>query len=798
MKISRRWLSRHLDLAGLEAGRIAEDLGLTTAEIERVEAWPASLSGVVVGEVLECGRHPNAERLSVTKVAVGQGTLDIVCGASNVARGQKVAVAPPGTSLPGEVRVEKAKIRGVESHGMILSEREMGIGEEHDGILVLPAGAKVGTALADALDLRDDVLEIDNKSITHRPDLWGHYGFARELAAIYGRPLAPPPAALRSGPGEPFPVKVADEDLCPLYLALPFEGARNSASPLWLKRLLLAVGQRPLGAVVDLTNFVMLDLGEPTHAFDRKRLRGGRIEVRRAKEGERMKTLDGVERAFTREDLLIADGEGPVAVAGVMGGEASEVRADTGALVLECAAFHPVSVRRTAQRLGLRTEASARFEKSLDPTLVDWAASRFVELLPQVCPGARVTGPATRAGHWKFSPRTIPLRAERTRGRLGVALPTEKMAEFLRRLQFSVEPAGADLRVGVPSFRATKDVTIEDDLVEEIGRMLRYGNIPPSIPSFPARPPAPDEERMLARAAADALAGPLGFREAYGYTFLADEAVEALALGGEPFVRVRNPIAENLSRIRRDLLPSLLGFLPKNLLLFEEVRLFEIGKGSRPETSSAPGEPLEVHEIAAVWASRTEAREGAFGRARGIASALLERLRVERVEERPFDGKPARPFAHPVRGVRLGAGAAAIGFAAELDPRARRALGLPVPVALVSLDLRAILGVRAPGRRFRPIPRFPAVKVDVALALPERVPAARVEEAVRGAAAGLSGEIELFDLFRGGSLGAGRKSLAFHVTLVSDERTLTEEDSARFLDRVEAAAKGLGGELRRA
>ncbi len=797
MKISRRWLSRHLDLAGLEAGRIAEDLGLTTAEIERVESYPASLSGVVVGEVLECGRHPNAERLSVTKVAVGGGTLDIVCGASNVARGQKVAVAPPGTALPGDVRVEKAKLRGVESHGMILSEREMGIGEEHDGILVLPPGARVGEEVADALDLRDDVLEIDNKSITHRPDLWGHYGFARELAAIYGRPLAAPPASPRPAPGEPFPVEIADADLCPLYLALPFEGARNAPSPVWLRRLLLAVGQRPLGAVVDLTNFVMLDLGEPTHAFDRRRLRGGRIEVRRARQGERMKTLDGVDRSLTREDLLIADAEGPVAVAGVMGGEASEVRADTGAFVLECAAFHPVSVRRTAQRLGLRTEASARFEKSLDPTLVDWAAARFVELLPQVCPGARVTGPATRSGSWRFTPRTIPLRTERTRARLGADLPTEKMADFLRRLGFSVEPAGADLRVGVPSFRATKDVTIEDDLVEEIGRMLRYGNIPPSIPSFPAKPPPPDEERALGRAAADALAGPLGFRETYGYTFLAEETVEALALGGEPFVRVKNPIAGNLARIRREILPSLLGFLPKNLLPFEEVRLFEIGKGYRPESPNDAGEPLEVHEIAAVWASRADAREGAFGRARGVATTLLERLRVETVEERPFDGKPPRPFAHPVRGVALGSGGAAIGFAAELDPRARRTLGLPAPVALVSLDLRAILGVRAPARRFRPIPRFPAVKVDVALALPESVPAAAAGEAVRRAAARLAGEIELFDVFRGGSLGEGRKSLAFHVALVSDERTLTDEDAARFLDRVESAAKALGGELRR-
>lgn len=765
--------------------------------MEGVERFPSGLDDVVVGEVLECGRHPSADKLSLARVAIGEGTiLPIVCGARNVAKGQKVAVAPPGTVLPGGAKVEKAKIRGVESHGMILSEREMALGEDHEGIVVLDPEAKVGEPLADAWGLRDWVMEIDNKSITHRPDLWGHYGFARELAAIYGRPLASPPAPLQASGGEPFPVEIADPELCPLYLALPFEGARTRPSPRWLRHLLLAVGQRPLGAVVDLTNFVMLDLGEPTHAFDRRRLRGGRIVVRRARRGERMKTLDGVERAFTEEDLLIADGEGAVAIAGVMGGEASEVRPDTASFVLECAAFHPVSVRRTAQRLGLRTDASARFEKSLDPILVDWAAARFVELLPEVCPGARLAGPATRAGDWKFVPRTIRLRTARARERLGLPLPAERMAESLRRLQFGVEPAGEDLRVSVPSFRATKDVTIEDDLVEEVGRMVRYGNIPPAVPSFPAEPPPPDGERALARAASDELAGPFGFREAYAYSFVPEETVEALRLGDEPYVRVKNPIAENLCRVRREILPSLLGFLPKNLLLFEDVRLFEIGKGYRPERGNERGGPFEVHEIGTVWGTR-EGGE-AFARANGVARALLDRLGVEGVETLPFEGRPPRPYAHPVRGVRLEAGGKPLGFACELDPRARRALALSGSVALVSLDLRTILEVRVPARRFRPIPRFPAVKVDVALAVPESVAAAAIERAIREAAQGLADEVELFDLYRGPALGEGRKSLAFHVSLVSDARTLTDRDAAAFLDRVESAARSLGGELRRA
>jgi len=797
VKISWNWLGRHVDLSGLSPEGVAEELTRKTAEVEGVEAFGEAYAALRVGEVLECAPHPNADRLRFARVALEKGiVLPIVCGAPNVEKGQRVAVAPPGARLPGGLAVERAKIRGVESHGMILSERELAIGDDHEGILVLGSECAVGASLAEALGLQDAVLEIDNKSLTHRPDLWGHYGFAREIAAIFERDLAAPPGRLATFPGGSVPVEIAAPDLCPLYLALPFDADGGARSPLWLRALLLAVGQRPLGAVVDLTNYVMFDVGEPTHAFDRTRLSGDRIGVRRAREGERLRTLDGADRALGTADLVIADGERAVAVAGVMGGEASEVTAKTRRFVLECAAFEATSVRLTAQRLGVRTEASSRFEKSLDPAFAEQAASLFVALLPEVCTGSKVTGPASIAGAWKPARKTIRLRGERARERLGAPIPTGEIASALRRLRFEVESEGDDLRVGVPTWRATKDVTIEEDLLEEAARMIGYDRLPQAVPVFPTTPPPQDPLRLLARRVADFLAGAAGFHEAYGYSFLADETVARLGLEGEAYTRLRNPISKDLARIRREILPSLLAHLPKNATEFEDVRLFEVGKGYRPEEANERGEPREVFEAAAVWAAPVRDPDEPFARAKGAAEALLRRLTVEDLRWIPASG-PIRPYLHPVRAVRIDAGEIPLGFAGELDPGVRRGLGLPHPVSVLSFDLGGLL--RAAGsRRFERVPRFPAVRVDVALALPEEISAARGEETIRRAAGSLFAGCEVFDVFRGEALGEGRKSLAYHVTLRSPDRTLDEKDTATLLDALAREIAAVGGELRRA
>ncbi len=464
MKISYRWLARHLDLSGIPPQRVVEDLTLSTCEVDALERFLPHLSDVVVGHVVQREKHPDADKLSYCQVDVGgPEILNIVCGAPNVRAGLKVAVARVGTSLPGDLKIKKAKIRGLESCGMICSERELGLGDEHDGIWELPLDLPIGKPVAEALGWDDWVIEIDNKSITHRPDLWCHRGIASEIAAMHGRSLRALDLALPAqGNAKACPVRIESAS-CVRYLALPIDGVRATRSPDWLRALLFAVGQRPIDLLVDVSNFVMLDLGQPNHIFDRTRLSPEGIVVRNAREGESLRTLDGIDRKLASNDMLICSGDEPVALAGIMGGEGSKVAAGTTSLLLEVACFHAATVRRTAQRLALRTDSSARFEKNLDPTLPLKAAAHLVRLLRELQPGLSLPAPLTDAGKWTDPALTIELRGARVRSLLGAEIEDARIAAILTALGFGVRAAGGVLHVSVPSARATKDITIEQD-----------------------------------------------------------------------------------------------------------------------------------------------------------------------------------------------------------------------------------------------------------------------------------------------------------------------------------------------
>ena len=637
MWISYRWLGRHVDLAGLSPEDVASDLTLHTAEVEGVEPFAPQLGDVVVGHVVERERHPDADKLSLCRVDAGAGELlSIVCGAPNVDAGQRVAVATVGTVLPGGLKIKRSKIRGVESFGMICSESELELSDDHSGIWVLPGEAAVGRPVAEALDCADWRIEIDNKSLTHRPDLWGHRGIARELAGIRGRELKPlpcelPPPGLAYGEGEPFPVRVEDPD-CSRYLALSIDGVRVTRSPDWMRMLLLAAGQRPIDLLVDVSNFVMLDLGQPNHLFDRRGLSAEGIVVRKARAGERMKTLDGVERALEPSDLLICDGPEPVALAGVMGGEQTAVEEETDALLLEVATFDPVCVRRTSARLGLRTDASARFEKHLDPTLPMQAAGHLVALLRELQPDLRLPAPITDAGEWSDPAGTLALRPERARAVLGAGIPDGEIRRLLESVGFGTEP-GPDgtLQVAVPSARATKDVTIEEDLIEEVGRLYRYDRIDEQPLVGPLLPAPRDERRQLVRRVQDRLSLAARYHEVQTYSFLSDELARAVGEEDRPAVEVLNPVAEGTGRIRRSVVPSLLGLLEKNLRHRERARLYEIGKGYHPERSNGRGEPAELHELGVVLAGPPPAPgarfdAGATAQLRGVLDDLLVAL----------------------------------------------------------------------------------------------------------------------------------------------------------------------------
>ncbi len=809
MHISYRWLGRHVDLTGISPQKVVEDLTLSTAEVEGLTRFLPHLSKTVVGHVVQRDKHPDADKLSVCKVDVGTSELQqIVCGAPNVAAGQKVCVALSGTELPGDVKIKKSKIRGVESNGMICSERELGLGDEHDGIWVLPASAHVGKPVAEELGFDDWVIEIDNKSLTHRPDLWGHRGLAGEIAAMHGLALKPLSFEMpATGNARPYPVRIETVG-CSRYLALPLDGVAAKRSPDWLRALLFAVGQRPIDVLVDVSNFVMLDIAQPNHVFDRSRLSPEGIVVRNARSGETMKTLDGIERKLTVSDMLITSGGNPVALAGVMGGEGSKVEAGTRSLLLEVAAFHPGTVRKASQRLALRTDSSARFEKSLDPTLPLKAAAHFVHTLKELAPELSLPAPITDVGEWKDPARTIRLRTERVRALLGADITDARISSILASLSFGVKGSGGTLEVQVPSARATKDITIEQDLVEEVGRIHRYGNIPEQVLVANIAPPPRDarwKRRMMVRAIQDRLSGAARFHETMSYSFVGDELLAQL---GEtnPHVAVVNPVAEGFSKIRRSVMPSVLAAAAANRRHRADVHLFEIGKGYLPEHANEYGEPREVHECALVLCSAPPAKDARFDdnallRLRGIVDDLVRALRLLpiawTIDATPFS------WAHPRMALVGSAGdeGQQVARLAALEPKVRRTLGLTgelesdAACALLSID--ALLQCTPREGGYTPIPKFPAVKVDVAIATASATNSGALVAAIEKSGKGLVRGVELFDLYTGDRLGPDRKSLAYHVDLASDQKTLSEAEVQKFLERLERELTALGAELRK-
>ena len=842
MFLSYKWLGRHVDLSGLSPADLARDLTLCTAEVEGLEPFAPALAEVVVGHVLSRDPHPDADKLGVCRVDLGDGAEpeQIVCGAPNVGPGQLVAVAKLGSALPdgegGRFKIKKAKIRGVESRGMICSERELGLGDEHDGIWVLPLDAAasadaIGRSVAEVLGAveghYDWLIEIDNKSLTHRPDLWGHRGIAGEIAAIYDRELAPIPTELPpTGDAAPTPIRVESAG-CLRYIGLAIDGLENGKAPEWMRHLLLAVGQRPLDLFVDVSNFVMLDLGQPNHLFDRTALGADGIVVRDAAEGETMTTLDEVERRLDPADVLITSGGEAVALAGVMGGEASKVREGTTSLLLELAAFDPVRVRRTSQRLALRTDSSTRFEKHLDPTLPAKAAAHLVALLAELQPGLSLPSPPAEDGTWTDPACDVRLRPDRCRAILGLdadALPDARIEAMLTSLGFGVATGGPAWTIAVPSARATKDVGLEEDLIEEVGRLYRYDHIPEQRITASLTPPPRDPRRALVRRVQDRLSGAAAFHETMAHSFLDEALCAKLGITDEPCVRVKNPVAEGYERIRRSVVPSLPGLVEGNLRQAPELRLFEVGKGYRPEFAAGEhAEPDEVHEagllLARAGAVDTDpaafAGTSLFALKAAVADLLVavECARPDRggvpglawTRPEPEDALP--PYAHPGKAMVARAtdpeGKAhgpALAWLAELEPGVAAGLGLTgelaCDVALGAVSIDALLEATEQPLVHRPLPRYPGVKVDVALALDATTDAADVERVLVQAGKGLVADLELFDLYVGDKVGEGRKSMAWHVLLQSDTKTLGEKDMAKFLQRVGGAAQRLGGELR--
>jgi phenylalanyl-tRNA synthetase beta chain len=815
MRVPISWLRSYCSPA-LDTFALAEKLAMTGTEVERVETHGVSgLEYFVVGKVLEAHRHPDADRLTVCQVDIGSGApSQIVCGAPNVAAGQTVAVGTPGSVMPDGTRLKTAKLRGEPSHGMILAEDEVAIGADHDGIMVLEDAWPAGTPLAEVLPIADEVLVLEITS--NRPDCLGVYGVAREVHAATGAPLASPPWREDLGSlGELSGARVRVEtERCRRFTARAFEHVSVGPSPRWLKARLMAAGQRPISNVVDITNYVMLLTGQPLHAFDLDRIAGGELTVRRAGAGERMDTLDGQTRTLTDEMVLIADGEGPTSIAGVMGGARSEVGAQTTRVLMEVATWDGANVHRTSLALGLRSEASGRNEKGLQPESAMEAQVLATRLMIEVC-GASVRPGTIDVGGEGPPPRTIRLREARVGGLLGLEVPRERQREILTALGFSVADADeppfegrGGLAVTVPPFRRG-DITREADLIEEIARLGALEELPATLPPRRGASGRLTPRQRLRRQAADALTAQ-GLWEIVGWSFEGPELAGRLRIAERPVVRLRNPMSAEQSRLRTTLLGSLLDVAARNrarnpdpahpLALFETGAVYLARQGAEPPATDEPHHVagLLIGEVRpATW--RVPAPPVAdFFVAKGVLGGMLDAVRVPWRVRAP-DPPPAAPFLHPARSAEVLVGPAGepAGWLGELHPTIAAQWDIDDPVAAFELNLdRVAAHVAAPG--YEDVTSFPEVREDLAVILADAVPAESVIAVVREAGGRLLAGAEVFDVYRDAErVGEGKVSLALRLRFRAPDRTLTDEEVSARRRRIAAAlAERLEGRVR--
>ncbi len=798
MDLSLNWLSDYVDLSGLTPETIAHELTMKTALIEGFVDHRAALTGVMVGEVLSCGPHPGADRLRVCEVSVGDGAepAHVVCGAPNVEPGQKVVYAPVGVRLPNGVKLKKAKIRGEPSYGMICAEDELGLGPEHDGILVLDQELAAGTPIADIPGMADVVFDIDNKSVTHRPDLWGHFGFARELAVIFGRELKP--LALHTGltAGDAGPQINLDEDCgCTLYAGLCADGV-SARTPDWMRFRLVACGMRPINLAVDLSNYVMLELGQPTHPFDRDQLAGDCIRVRRGEPGESLTTLDEVKRELGPDDTVIADGQQGVAIAGIMGSADAEVGEGTKRLFLESASFDSVRVRKTSSRLGLRSEALSRFEKVLDPGLVECAVARYAELLRQLDPDAVLSTTYRVAGEAVAPEIEIELDPGMVQRTLGTDVELDTMRGALEGLGFEWrEGDGQRLAVKVPPWRATRDVTSAEDLVEEVGRVVGYDSIPIRHPIGPLLIGDRDPVVKVEEALRDVLAQRASCTEVFSYSTLRDRTVEILALElpeGQP--RLTNALQQDASRLRPSVMPELLMQMESWLRSAPEARLFEVGRGYSPDAETGLREHREV-AVLLVKRGSTDDREMVRD-VRGIVDAAVRGAGRDEATLSASKPDANEPWWHPHRHAQAELDGRIVARFGALNPATLARIGLDVTAAGVLLDPAALAGCPRAASHYQAPSRLPPALCDLAFVAKYELSTDVLLEAIRKSGPKTLASVEPFDVFRGGALGKDERSVAFHLTFRAKDRTLSEDDLSRARERIVKGVEQLGARLR--
>jgi phenylalanyl-tRNA synthetase beta chain len=801
MRVPLGWLSEWIDLPS-SVEDLEERLTMGGLEIEEVLRTGPDLSGLRVGHVIEHSRHPDADRLSVCRVDLGDGDpLEIVCGAPNVAAGQKVAVAIHGAVLPGGARVKRAKIRGVRSNGMICSDSEMSLGDDQDGIRVLPADALVGAPLGDVV--RSGEIVFDVAITPNRGDWVSMLGMAREVRAHFGGEIQTPPAEVPEGgrlASEDIRVEIEDPAGCHRYVARVVRGIEISASPEWLRARLEAAGLRSINAVVDVTNLVLLEFGQPLHAFDLAKLRGGVVRVRAAGPGEKIVTLDGQTRTLTPEDLVIADAEAAIAIAGVMGGAETEVGEHTTEVLIESAHFQPSRVRRTARRLGLQTDASYRFERGVDREGSGPAAARAARLIQELSGGSVSKGAVEALGESPPVTEQIRLDPSRANRLLGTEIPDEEMIELLSRLDIETTRAEAgSLACCPPSYR--NDLHLPADLIEEIARLHGYDRIPSTLPEGAFAGVEVPPRRRLMLEASQSLQGS-GLTEVMTFPAVRPGDPDALQLASDDprrrAVALLNPIQSTDSVLRTTLVPSLLRATQANLRRqVERLRLFEVSRVFLArEGEDLPEEPLQAVAVlsdageAALWES---SRVPIFFQAKGVGERLLADL------GRPwtFRAGTSEPYLHPGAAGEFWIGEQSIAAVGELHPETAARFEVEAPTGLLVVDLEALARVPPRDPQYREVSYHPSVRRDLAVLLDRETEAGEVLEAIRKTGGAALTSVDVFDRWEGRGVPEGKVSLAFRLVFQRTDRNLTDSEVVKATDRVvNLLAHRFGGELR--
>lgn len=782
MLVPIKWLKDYVDIKA-DAKSYADAMTMSGSKVERIEDLGKEIENVVVGKILKIERHPDADKLVVGQVDVGTGVILIVTGASNIREGDYVPIAQNGSTLPGGVKIKKGKLRGVESNGMMCSAQELALDLDNlpesmlDGIYILDKEYPLGADIKDVLGLNDFVIEFEITN--NRPDCLSVVGIARETAATYGCTMKYPVTTFKENSEnikDYIDIQVKNSELCPRYAARMIKNIVIKDSPAWMQERLIKAGVRPISNIVDITNYVMLELGHPMHAFDYRDLEDKKIIVRNAMPGETIKTLDEVERKLEESMLVIADGSKPTGIAGVMGGHGSEIKDDTTAVIFESANFAPVNIRLTSKKLGLRTEASGRYEKGIDPVLSKIALDRACNLVEQLGAGEVVGGMIDLYPVPK-TPRRLSLNVEKVGRFIGVKDITEEMiVKYLTSLEFKVEGKG-DLEITVPTFR--DDVEGSADLIEEIARLYGYDKIPVDLMDTTFTQGGRDYRQKIRDMAKTNLAAQ-GLYEVLTYSFVSPGVFNKINLKAEnPLrnaVKLINPLGEDQSIMRTTMIPNMLEVISRNLnKKVPEGQFFELSKVYFPEALPLEGLANEQETLTVGMYGDVD-----FFDLKGIVENLLEEMNINKYRILSSNNDSM----HPGRTAELLVNNRRIGCLGEVHPDVLDKYDIPVGVYIAELNFEEILKQSDMNIKYRSLPKYPSVARDIAIVVSDEITAGQVEEIIRNKGGRLIEEVKLFDIYRGSQIEEGYKSMAYSIVYRSDEKTLSEEDIAKVHNKV--------------